>query len=401
MTKEKIVLAYSGGLDTSIAIPWLKENYDAEIIAYTADLGQIRDGKGMHNKALATGAKKIYLEDLREKFLKDFAFKALAANALYEGKYPLISALSRPLIAQRMVEIAKKEGATALAHGCTGKGNDQVRFELTFKALAPDLKIIAPAREWKFKSRNEEILYSRKKKIPVSATKKSPYSIDKNLWGIAIECGVLEDPWKEPPEDAYQMTISPKKAPDREKYLEIEFKKGIPVKISGKEYQPVALLDRLNKIGGENGIGRIDIMENRLVGIKSREVYEAPGATILYNAHEALERLVLDKETFHYKRLVAERYSQLIYDGLWFSPERKALEKFIAETQKRVSGTVRLKLYKGNVIIVGRKSSFSLYQENLATYSEKDIFDQKSAQGFIDLYGLPMKIEGEMRRKKK
>ena len=401
MTKEKIVLAYSGGLDTSIAIPWLKENYDAEIIAYTADLGQIRDGKGVHNKALATGAKKIYLEDLREKFLKDFVFKALAANALYEGKYPLISALSRPLIAQRMVEIAKKEGATALAHGCTGKGNDQVRFELTFKALAPDLKIIAPAREWKFKSRNEEILYSRKKKIPVSATKKSPYSIDKNLWGIAIECGVLEDPWKEPPEDAYQMTISPKKAPDREKYLEIEFKKGIPVKISGKEYQPVALLDRLNKIGGENGIGRIDIMENRLVGIKSREVYEAPGATILYNAHEALERLVLDKETFHYKRLVAERYSQLIYNGLWFSPERKALERFIAETQKRVSGTVRLKLYKGNVIIVGRKSSFSLYQENLATYSEKDIFDQKSAQGFIDLYGLPMKIEGEMRRKKK
>ena len=401
MTKEKIVLAYSGGLDTSIAIPWLKENYDAEIIAYTADLGQIRDGKGMHNKALATGAKKIYLEDLREKFLKDFAFKALAANALYEGKYPLISALSRPLIAQRMVEIAKKEGATALAHGCTGKGNDQVRFELTFKALAPDLKIIAPAREWKFKSRNEEILYSRKKKIPVYATKKSPYSIDKNLWGIAIECGVLEDPWKEPPEDAYQMNISPKKAPDREKYLEVEFKKGIPVKISGKEYQPVALLDRLNKIGGENGIGRIDIMENRLVGIKSREVYEAPGATILYNTHEALERLVLDKETFHYKRLVAERYSQLIYNGLWFSPERKALEKFIAETQKRVSGTVRLKLYKGNVIIVGRKSSFSLYQENLATYSEKDIFDQKSAQGFIDLYGLPMKIEGEMRRKKK
>ena len=232
MTKEKIVLAYSGGLDTSIAIPWLKENYDAEIIAYTADLGQIRDGKGMHNKALATGAKKIYLEDLREKFLKDFAFKALAANALYEGKYPLISALSRPLIAQRMVEIAKKEGATALAHGCTGKGNDQVRFELTFKALAPDLKIIAPAREWKFKSRNEEILYSRKKKIPVSATKKSPYSIDKNLWGIAIECGVLEDPWKEPPEDAYQMTISPKKAPDREKYLEIEFKKGIPILFS-------------------------------------------------------------------------------------------------------------------------------------------------------------------------
>ncbi len=401
MTKEKIVLAYSGGLDTSIAIPWLKENYNAEIIAYTADLGQIKDEKGMHNKALATGAKKIYLEDLREKFLKDFAFKALAANALYEGKYPLISALSRPLIAQRMVEIAKKEEATALAHGCTGKGNDQVRFELTFKVLAPDLKIIAPAREWKFKSRNEEIAYSKKKKIPVSATKKSPYSIDKNLWGIAIECGVLEDPWKEPPEDVYQMSISPKKAPDREKYLEIEFRKGIPIKINGKGCQPVALLEKLNKIGGENGIGRIDIMENRLVGIKSREVYEAPGATILYNAHDALERLVLDKETFHYKRLIAERYSQLIYNGLWFSPERKALEKFIAETQKRVSGTVRLKLYKGNAIIVGRKSPLSLYQENLATYSEKDIFDQKSAQGFIDLYGLPMKIEGEMRRKKK
>ncbi len=401
MTKEKIVLAYSGGLDTSIAIPWLRENYDAEIIAYTADLGQIKDGRGIHNKALATGAKKIYLEDLREKFLKDFAFKSLAANALYEGKYPLISALSRPLIAQRMVEIAKKEGATALAHGCTGKGNDQVRFELTFKALAPELKIIAPAREWKFKSRNEEIVYSRKKKIPVSATKKSPYSIDKNLWGIAIECGVLEDPWKEPPEDAYQITVSPKKASDREKYLEIEFRKGVPVKISGKEEQPVALLEKLNKIGGENGIGRLDIMENRLVGIKSREVYEAPGATILYNAHDALEGLVLDKETFHYKRLVAERYSQLIYNGLWFSPERKALERFVDETQKRVSGTLRLKLYKGNAIVVGRKSPLSLYQENLATYSEKDIFDQKSAQGFIDLYGLPMKIEGEMRRKKK
>jgi len=401
MAKEKIVLAYSGGLDTSIAIPWLKENYGAQVIAYTADLGQIKDRKKIHDKALATGAKKFYLEDLREKFLKDFAFKALAASALYEGKYPLISALSRPLIAQRMAEIAREEGATALAHGSTGKGNDQVRFELGFKALAPELKIIAPAREWEFKSREEEIVYSKKKGIPIFATKKSPYSLDKNLWGIAIECGVLEDPWREPPEDAYQMTISPKKSPDRERYLEIEFKKGIPAKLSGKGYSPVALLERLNKIGGENGIGRIDLVENRLVGIKSREVYEAPGAMILYQAHDALERLVLDRETFRYKALISERYSQLIYNGLWFSPERKALEKFVAATQSKVSGTVRLKLYKGNIIIAGRKSLFSLYQKNLATYSEEDLFDQKAAKGFIDLYGLPMKIMGMLGKKKK
>jgi len=401
MAKEKIVLAYSGGLDTSIAIPWLKENYGAQVIAYTADLGQIKDRKKIHDKALATGAKKFYLEDLREKFLKDFAFKALAASALYEGKYPLISALSRPLIAQRMAEIAREEGATALAHGSTGKGNDQVRFELGFKTLAPELKIIAPAREWEFKSREEEIVYSKKKGISIFATKKSPYSLDKNLWGIAIECGVLEDPWREPPEDAYQMTISPKKSPDRERYLEIEFKKGIPAKLSGKGYSPVALLERLNKIGGENGIGRIDLVENRLVGIKSREVYEAPGAMILYQAHDALERLVLDRETFRYKALISERYSQLIYNGLWFSPERKALEKFVAATQSKVSGTVRLKLYKGNIIIAGRKSLFSLYQKNLATYSEEDLFDQKAAKGFIDLYGLPMKIMGMLGKKKK
>lgn len=399
MAKEKIVLAYSGGLDTSIAIPWLKENYGAEVITYIADLGQIKDRKTIHNKALAAGAKRFYLEDLKEKFLKDFAFKALAAGALYEGKYPLISALSRPLIAQRMVEIARAEQATALAHGATGKGNDQVRFELTFKALAPDLKIIAPAREWEFKSREEEIAYSKKKKIPVSATKKSPYSIDRNLWGVSIECGILEDPWKEPPEDVYQMTLSPKKAPHKEKYLEIEFKKGIPTKLGGKGYSPVALLEKLNKIGGENGIGRIDIVENRLIGIKSREVYEAPGAMLLYQAHEALEKLVLDRETYHHKRIIAEKYSQLIYNGLWFSPEREALEKFVAATQKRVTGTVRLKLYKGNAIVVGRKSPLSLYRENLATYSEKDIFDHKSAKGFIDLYGLPLKIMGALENK--
>ncbi|MCK4244664.1 MAG: argininosuccinate synthase [Candidatus Omnitrophica bacterium] len=401
MAKEKIVLAYSGGLDTSVAISWLKENYDAEVIAYTADLGQIKNKKVIHDKSLATGAKRFYLEDLREKFLKDFAFKALAASALYEGKYPLISALSRPLIAQRMVEIAREEKATALAHGATGKGNDQVRFELTFKALAPNLKIIAPAREWEFKSREEEIAYSKKKKIPISVTKKNPYSIDRNLWGVSIECGILEEPWKEPPEDAYQMTVSPKRAPNKESYLSLEFEKGIPIKINGKKYQPVALMEKLNKIGGENGIGRIDIMENRLIGIKSREVYEAPGAMILYNAHDALERLVLDRETFHHKRLIAERYGQLIYNGLWFSPERESLEKFIAQTQKRVSGVIRLKLYKGNAIVAGRKSPYSLYQKDLATYSKEDIFDQKSAQGFIDLFGLPLKIMAPARKKKK
>ena len=399
MAKEKIVLAYSGGLDTSIAIPWLKEHYGAEVIAYTADLGQIKNKKIIHNKALAAGAKRFYLEDLREKFLRDFAYKALAAGALYEGKYPLISALSRPLIAQRMVEIAREEQATALAHGSTGKGNDQVRFELTFKALAPGLKIIAPAREWEFKSREEEIDYSKKKKIPIFATKRNPYSIDRNLWGVSIECGILEEPWKEPPEDAYQITVSPKRAPDRERYLEIEFEKGIPTKLGGKKYNSVALLERLNKIGGENGVGRIDIMENRLIGIKSREVYEAPGTTILYQAHDALERLVLDREIYHHKYLIAERYSQLIYNGFWVSPEREALEKFITETQKKVSGSVRLKLYKGNCILVGRKSPYSLYQKGLATYSKKDLFDQKSAQGFIDLYGLPLKILGTLENK--
>lgn len=387
---KKIVLAYSGGLDTSVMIKWLREKYQAEIIAVVADLGQGEELSHLEEKAINTGASKVYIEDLREDFINEYIYPALAANAIYEGKYLLATSLSRPLIAKRLVEIALIEKADALAHGCTGKGNDQVRFETAFYTLAPHLKIIAPARVWEFKSRREEIIYAQKHNIPINVTPKSPYSIDKNLWGVSIECGALEDPWFEPPKDAYQITTSPQEAPDEPEYIEIHFEGGKPVRINEKYgIEGLKLIECLNDIGGRHGIGRIDMIEDRLVGIKSREVYEAPAATILYQAHKELELLVLDRETLYFKEIISQKYSQLIYQGLWFTPLRDALDAFVRKTQERVSGKVRLKLYKGVAEIVGRSSENSLYDQNLATYDEGDLFDHKAAEGFIKLWSLP------------
>jgi len=396
---KKIVVAYSGGLDTSVIIKWLQTKYDAEIIAFTADIGQKENPSALEKKAIQTGAKKFYFMDLKEEFINEYIFPALKGSALYEGKYPLATSLSRPLIAKNMVEVAKKENADAVAHGCTGKGNDQVRFELAFKNLAPELKIIAPVREWEFKSREQEIEYAKKHGIPVDVTKKKPYSIDWNLWGISIECGPLEDPWQQPPEDAYQITQSAEKAPATPEYLEIEFYQGIPVKINGKTMKGLELISLLNKIGGKHGVGRIDMVENRLVGIKSREIYEAPAAVILHSAHSELEKLVLERELMHFKTIISQKFSELIYYGYWFSDFRKCVEAFINETQKYVTGTVRVKLFKGQCVVVGRKSPYSLYEEKLSTYTEKDIFDHRASKGFIDLYGLPLILEGQRNRK--
>lgn len=401
---KKVVLAYSGGLDTSVIIKWLKDKYDMEVIAFSALLGQGGEElEELKEKALKTGASKVYLKDLREEFVNDFIFPALCANALYENKYPLATALARPLIAKHLVEVAIREKADAIAHGSTGKGNDQVRFDVTVMALAPHLKIVTPLRdgEWEFKSREEEIDYARKHNIPVKASKKKPYSLDRNLWGISIECGILEDPWTSPPEDAYQITCSPKKAPNVSETIEIDFEKGIPVSLNGKKIPSVELIEKLNVIGGKNGVGRVDIVENRLIGIKSREIYEAPAASILLAAHRALEELCLDRETYHFKETLVTKYSELIYYGLWYSPLREALDSFIKSTQKYVSGTVRLSLYKGSCTVTGRKSPTSLYHRNLATYDKEDIFDHTKARGFVELWGLPLKIHGMLRGKKK
>ncbi|MFH1904664.1 MAG: argininosuccinate synthase [bacterium] len=395
---KKIVVAYSGGLDTSIIIHWLKNKYNAEIIAYTADLGQGEYLAPLKEKAIKTGASKIYIEDLREEFVRDYVFPSLKACALYENKYPLATALGRPLIAKRLLEIAKKEKADAVAHGCTGKGNDQVRFEATFAALDPDIKVIAPLREWELKSREEEIQYAKKHNIPVDVTKKSPYSIDRNLWGVAIECGALEDPWTEPPEEAYQVTQSPLKAPNKPAYIEIYFETGIPRKLNGKTINSINLIEKLNQLGAQNGVGRIDMVENRLVGIKSREIYEAPVAVILHNAHNALEELVLDRETMHFKEIISQKYAEIIYYGLWHSPLKEALDEFVNKTQENVTGTIKVKLYKGTCTVVGRKSKFSLYSENLATYTSKDTFDHKSAKGFIDIWSLPLKVRALLKK---
>ena len=396
---KKIVVAYSGGLDTSIIIHWLKNKYDAEIIAYTSDLGQGEYLEPLKKKAIETGASKIYIEDLRKEFVKEYVFPSLKACALYENKYPLATAIGRPLIAKKLLEIAKEEKADAVTHGCTGKGNDQVRFEATFAALNPDIEVIAPLREWKLKSREEEIDYAIKHKIPVDVTKKNPYSIDRNLWGVAIECGILENPWNEPPEDAYQITTSPLKAPNKSEYVEIYFESGIPTKLNGKIINGINLIEKLNQLGGQNGVGRIDMVENRLIGIKSREIYEAPAAVILHNAHNALEELVLDRETMHFKEIISQRYAEIIYYGLWNSPLKEALDEFVNKTQENVTGTVKIKLYKGNCTVVGRKSNFSLYNENLATYTSKDTFDHKSAKGFIDIWSLPLKVRALLRKK--
>jgi argininosuccinate synthase len=385
---KKVVLAYSGGLDTSCAIPWLQDK-GYEVIAFVADVGQREDFRGIEKRALKTGASKVYVVDLQKEFVEDYIFPALKAGAIYENKYLLATALSRPLIAKHQVKIAAWEKASAIAHGCTGKGNDQVRFEVTAKVLNPKLEIIAPVRIWEFKTRDEEIDYARTKKIPIDVTKKSPYSIDKNLYGRSIECGILEDPWQEPPEEIYNMTVSPQKAPNKPTYVEVSFSKGVPVKINGKAHKPVALIHRLNEIGGTNGVGRVDSVENRLVGIKSREIYENPAGTILYLAHQELEMLVLDRETLHFKQTFSPKYAELTYYGLWETPMKKQLDEYINKTQERVTGTIRLKLYKGNCTVVGRKSPNSLYKEELATYGDKDKFDQKLAEGFIKLWGLP------------
>jgi len=385
---KKVVLAYSGGLDTSCAIKWLKDR-GYEVVAFIGDVGQGEDFAQVEKRALKTGAKRVYVGDLKQELISDYIIPTLQANAAYEGKYLLATALTRPLIAKHLVEVAHREKATAIGHGCTGKGNDQVRFEVTAHILDPKLEIVAPVREWEFKSREEEIDYAKRNNIPLNVTKKKVYSIDKNLWGISIECGVLEDPYHEPPKDVYQLTLAPEDAPSKPTYIEIGFDKGIPVSINGKNMELSVLIQQLHEAGGKNGVGRVDMVENRLVGIKSREIYEFPAATCLYTAHKDLESLVLDRELLHFKQSLEQKYAELVYYGLWFSELKTSLDSFVKHTQKNVTGTVRLKLYKGNCIVVGRKSPKSLYKESLATYTEKDKFDQKLAEGFIRLWGLP------------
>lgn len=389
---NKIVLAYSGGLDTSIAIKWLKETYNAEVIAFCADLGQGEDLKAAKKKALKTGASKVYVEDLREEFVRDYIFPMLRANAVYEGVYLLGTSIARPLIAKKQIEIAKKEKADAVSHGATGKGNDQVRFELTYYALKPDIRVIAPWREWPFDSRQSLIRYAAKNGIPVPVTKKKPYSTDRNLFHISYEGGILEDPWKEPPPDMYTMLTPPEKAPNKASYIEITYEKGNPAAINGKAMSPARLLEKLNYIAGKNGIGRVDMVENRYVGIKSRGVYETPGGTVLHAAHRAVESITLDREVMHLRDSLVPKYAELIYYGYWFSPERKILQNMIDDIQEDVTGTVRLRLYKGNCQVVGRKSPRSLYHPELATFEAEKVYNQKDAEGFIKLNALRLKL---------
>ena len=393
--KEKVskcILAYSGGLDTSCIVPWLKENYGCEVICMTADLGQEEELEGLEAKALASGASKLHIVDLREEFLREYAFPTMMAGAIYERQYLLGTSFARPVIAKHMVRIAEMEGADAVAHGCTGKGNDQVRFELTVKALNPKLKIIAPWREWSIRSREDALAYAAAHNIPVRQTKRSIYSRDRNIWHLSHEGAELEDPWQEPREEMFLLTVAPEAAPDAPEYVTIDFESGFPMAVNGERMGPVELLTTLNALGGKHGVGRVDMVENRLVGIKSRGVYETPGGTILYTAHQALETLVLDGETMHYKDLVAQKYAEMVYYGRWFTPLREALDAFVRELQKPVTGTVRLKLYKGNCMAVGRKSPYSLYRQDYATFGEDEVYNQADAEGFINLYGLSMKM---------
>ncbi len=389
----KAVLAYSGGLDTSIIVPWLREHYGCEVICYCADLGQEEELGGLEAKALASGASECIVEDLREEFIRDYILPTVQAGAVYERKYLLGTSMARPLIARRQVEVAREYGADAVAHGCTGKGNDQVRFELTYMALDPKLKVIAPWREWDIRSREDAIQYARERNIPIAATEKKIYSRDRNIWHISHEGGVLEDPWNEPEEEMYTLTASPETAPDTPDYVVLEFKAGVPVAVDGQRMDLVGLLTRLNELGNAHGIGRIDLVENRLVGMKSHGVYETPGGTILQTAHRELEMLTLDRETLHYKDRVALEYADLVYNGRWWTPLRRHLDSFVSSTQARVSGEVRLKLYKGQAIVVGRRSPVSLYREDFATFGEEDVYNQRDAEGFIHLYGLPLKVE--------
>ncbi|PZG39268.1 argininosuccinate synthase [Listeria ivanovii] len=397
MTKEKIVLAYSGGLDTSVAIQWLVEA-GYEVIACCLDVGEGRNLDFIKEKAITVGASQSYTIDAKEEFAEDFALIALQAHAYYEGKYPLISALSRPLIAKKLVEVARKEGASAIAHGCTGKGNDQVRFEVAIHALAPDLKVVSPVRDWKW-SREEEINYAQEHNIPVPIDLDNPFSIDQNLWGRSNECGVLENPWTTPPEAAYDLTVSLEDAPDTADIIEITFDAGIPISLNGENMSLANLILKLNEIAGKHGVGRIDHIENRLVGIKSREVYECPAAVTLIAAHKELEDLTFVREIAHFKPIIEQKISETIYNGLWFSPLTEALVAFLKSTQKFVNGTIRIKLFKGHAIVEGRKSPNSLYDENLATYTSSDTFDQDAAVGFIKLWGLPTKVSAEVNSK--
>ena len=396
---KKVVLAYSGGLDTSIIIPWLKENYDnCEVIAVSGDVGQATELEGLEEKAKKTGASKLYIEDLNKEFIEDYVFPTVKAGAVYENKYLLGTSFARPIIAKRIVEIALAEGADAICHGCTGKGNDQVRFELAIKAFAPDMKIIAPWREWDLKSRDEEIDYAEAHNIPLKITRETNYSKDRNIWHISHEGLDLENPANEPmynKEGFLELGVSPEQAPDKPTYVTIHFEKGIPTAIDGVEMGAVELVKKLNELGGANGIGIVDLVENRLVGMKSRGVYETPGGTILYHAHNKLEELTLDRDTYHYKQNVALRFAELVYFGQWYTPLRKALSAFVDSTQEQVTGDVKLKLYKGNIIDAGVTSPYSLYDEDIATFDEDEVYDQKDSAGFINLFGLPIKVQGK------
>jgi argininosuccinate synthase len=389
---KKVVLAYSGGLDTSVIVPWLVENYGCEVICFCANLGQEEELSGLEAKALASGASKLYIEDLREEFISQYIYPTMMAGAIYEREYLLGTSFARPLIAKKMVEIAELEGADAVAHGATGKGNDQVRFELTVMALNPRLKIIAPWREWHIRSREDALKYAAEHNVPVTATLKSIYSRDRNLWHLSHEGGGLEDPWHEPDEAMFVISQSPEAAPDEAEYVEIYFDQGVPKRVNGVAMGPIALIETLNKLGGKHGVGRTDIVENRLVGMKSRGVYETPGGTILYRAHEGLEQLCLDKQTLQYKQVIGLKYAELVYNGLWYTPLREALDAFVAVTQRHVTGNVRLRLYKGSITLVGRKSPYSLYREDYATFGEEDVYNQADAEGFIKLFGLPLKV---------
>lgn len=400
MAKEKFLLAYSGGLDTSIIIPWLLENYDCEVIAMAGEVGIGVDEEFLREKALKCGASKCYIEDISEEFITDYIYPTLKANAVYEGKYLLGTSFARPVIAKRMVEIARKEGCTTIVHGATGKGNDQVRFELTIKALAPEMKILAPWRVWDIKSRDQEIDYAEARNIPVPVTKKDNYSMDENLWHLSHEGMDLEDPANEPQLDKIlKLMVSPEKAPDTPTYVTFKFENGIPVEVDGQKLSPVEMLKYCNKVAGANGVGIADMVENRLVGMKSRGVYETPGGTLMYAAHRELELLTLERDTLHYKDLVAQKFAELVYYGQWFHPLREALSAFVDETQKVVTGEVKMKLYKGNCTPAGCKSPFSLYDEEIATFEEDEVYDQADAGGFINCFGLPMKVVAQMKKR--
>ncbi|HOU23942.1 MAG: Argininosuccinate synthase [Chloroflexi bacterium ADurb.Bin180] len=397
---NKVVVAYSGGLDTSVIVPWLKENYGCEVITYTADVGQGADElEGLEAKSKASGASKAYVQDLRDEFLREYAFPTMQAGAIYEGLYLLGTSFARPIIAKYLVKVAELEHADAVAHGCTGKGNDQVRFELSVKALNPYLVTIAPWREWELRSREDELAYAAAHNIHVAVTETSIYSRDRNLWHLSHEGGLLEDPWAEPDEDMFLLTVSPEKAPDAPQYITIDFERGVPVAIDGVKMSPVELVTQLNTLGGQHGIGRVDLVENRLVGMKSRGVYETPGGTILYAAHQGLEQICLDRETLHFKEGLAHRYAELVYYGQWFTPLREALDAFVSKTQRRVTGTVRVKLYKGSCTVVGRKSPYSLYRDDFATFGHDVVYDQRDAAGFINLFGLPLKVKALVDRR--